>query len=235
MLAAEAYIVALDSESGQVRWQAPITKLLGRCRSILYLQYAEERLIATGSYPENDDTSYQVVAFDAADAKVLWNTTRRRGKRNEFGHGEQVHHPVVLGDHLVVEPVVLRLSSGEQVSLNRGVDDWRIVRPGHSCGTMSGAGDCVFFRADNPVLMDLRSEVDAGDRFLKLASSRPGCWINIIPAAGLVLIPEASAGCICHYSLQTSMAFLPVQETADRVSSSPDNPSSYAPRDDGGR
>ena len=30
-----------------------------------------------------------------------------------------------------------------------------------------------------------------------------------IPAAGLVLIPEASSGCVCSYSIQTSMAFRP--------------------------
>jgi hypothetical protein len=39
--------------------------------------------------------------------------------------------------------------------------------------------------------------------------TRPGCWINIIPAGGLVLIPEASSGCTCGFSIQTSMAFIP--------------------------
>ena len=36
---------------------------------------------------------------------------------------------------------------------------------------------------------------------------RPGCWINVIPANGLVLFPEASAGCTCKYPLQTSIGF----------------------------
>jgi hypothetical protein len=39
--------------------------------------------------------------------------------------------------------------------------------------------------------------------------SRPGCWINMIPAGGLVLIPEASSGCTCGFSLQTSVAYIP--------------------------
>jgi hypothetical protein len=40
-------------------------------------------------------------------------------------------------------------------------------------------------------------------------SVRPGCWINIIPAGGLILIPEASAGCTCGYAIQTSLALAP--------------------------
>ena len=31
----------------------------------------------------------------------------------------------------------------------------------------------------------------------------------MIPAGGLLLIPEASSGCTCNYSIQTSLAFLP--------------------------
>jgi hypothetical protein len=41
-------------------------------------------------------------------------------------------------------------------------------------------------------------------------STRVGCWINIIPAGGMLLIPEGSSGCTCAYSLQTSMGFIPV-------------------------
>ncbi len=38
--------------------------------------------------------------------------------------------------------------------------------------------------------------------------SRPGCWINIIPAGGLVLVPEASSGCSCNHPIQTSFGFV---------------------------
>jgi hypothetical protein len=39
--------------------------------------------------------------------------------------------------------------------------------------------------------------------------SRPGCFINIIPAGGVVSVPEASAGCTCSYPLQGSFAYVP--------------------------
>ena len=40
--------------------------------------------------------------------------------------------------------------------------------------------------------------------------TRPDCWINIVPTDGLVLIQESSSGCTCGYSMQMSIAYLPV-------------------------
>ena len=73
---------------------------------------------------------------------------------------------------------------------------------------MSAAASSLYFRATNPTeyLIDER-------RHRKITSvSRPGCWINIIPAGGLLLIPEASSGCTCDFAVQASMAFLPSGE-----------------------
>ena len=59
-------------------------------------------------------------------------------------------------------------------------------------------------------MLDLTDQTTGDDRFTRLAPTRAGCWINVLPAQGLVLIPEASASCVCSYALQTSMAFRPV-------------------------
>ena len=220
LLESEAFLVALDCQTGKVRWRQPLFEPLSRSRNILYLQHAKGRLIASGSYPEDNDSKYAVCVLDGANGERLWQATYIRGKAGEFGHGEQVHHPVALGDRIVAEPVIYDLETGKRISLNPDDPDWRIVRPGSGCGTMSGAGDCVFFRAVNPTLLDLNPKTSGGERFQKLSPSRPGCWINVIPAAGLILIPEASASCVCHYSLQTSMAFLPIQEAEGESSDS---------------
>jgi hypothetical protein len=51
-------------------------------------------------------------------------------------------------------------------------------------------------------MFDLRT----GQHTVLSTTTRPGCWINIIPAGGMILIPEASAGCTCGYAIQTSLA-----------------------------
>ena len=35
---------------------------------------------------------------------------------------------------------------------------------------------------------------------------RPGCWINALPVGGLVLLPDAAAGCSCSYQNHSWMA-----------------------------
>jgi hypothetical protein len=205
----DAWLVALDRHSGETAWERPLGDYLAACRNILYLQCAGDRLVACGSYLGDDnDTRYRVMVMDAANGEPAWQNEHHEGKRGAFSHGEQVHHPVIIGDLLVAEPVIYNLASGQRVAPSGIADDWRIVRPGHSCGTMSASDRCLFFRANNPTMLDLRDSGSA-DPYRKLAPTRPGCWINIIPAAGLVLIPEASASCVCDYPLQTSMAFLP--------------------------
>jgi len=41
------------------------------------------------------------------------------------------------------------------------------------------------------------------------AGHRLGCWINAIPANGLVMIPEASAGCVCMFSIASTIVMEP--------------------------
>ena len=180
------------------------------CRNILYLQATADRLILSGSRLHEGDSWYRVAALRRATGQTAWIAEHAKGRAGAFTHGEQLHHPVVLGDVLVCEPVLYDLQTGDRVAPPGEPETWSIQRPGHSCGTMSGAGTCLLFRANNPTLLDLRAGPTGTERFFKISPTRPGCWINMVPADGLVLIPEASASCVCHYSLQTSMAFQPV-------------------------
>ena len=38
---------------------------------------------------------------------------------------------------------------------------------------------------------------------------RSGCWLSMIPAGGLLLAPETSAGCSCTHAIQTSIGYIP--------------------------
>ncbi len=215
--AADCHLVALDARSGDRVLDVPID--LSMCSNSLYLAYANRSLVLIGSGDsEEKDAQYYVRVFDGPSGHELWRASHANGKPGALGHGEQVHHPVLLGETLVAEPVLYDQRTGRRLNPDSldDSDPWFISRPGHSCGTMSGAGDCVFFRAGNPTVMSLDERVSSETRFRTLSPSRVGCWINIIPAQGLVLIPEASSGCVCGYALQTSMAFRPVKRRSDK-------------------
>lgn len=210
LTASDLYLVAIDAKTGIVAWQRDMDMQM--CRNVLYLAAANNKLVVLGSQDtKNEDASYHLRVLNAQDGEEIWRAEHPNRKPGALFHGEQVHHPVVLGDVLVAEPTLYDLKTGKPFNPEGGEEPFYIVRPGHSCGTMSGAGDCLFFRANNPTVMNL-GELGGSQRFETLAPTRAGCWINIIPAGGLVLIPEASASCVCHYSLQTSMAFRPIKK-----------------------
>lgn len=212
LLAGDPWVVALDADTGAVEWEHPLASPVLDSRSILYLSATSSNVVLLGSRPTTSgdgDTEYGIECLRTTDGRRVWSATHREGKPGAFSHGEQVHHPVLLGDLLVAEPAIYQLTTGRRLSNAAGTADWQLVRPGHSCGTLSGAGDCLFFRANNPTVLDVRASLNADFAPRKLAPSRTGCWINMVPAGGLLLVPEASAGCVCQYSLQTSMAFRP--------------------------
>jgi len=201
-------IVCLDAKTGGRLWLRAVGGQLGQSRNILFLTATDSRLVAAGSRLSNgNDTEYLVQCLDTKTGRELWAASHYKGLPGAFTHGEQVHHPVILGDRLIAEPAIYELATGKRLGPLDKPTDWNLKRPGHSCGTLTGAGDCLFFRAANPTVLDLGKS--AAGQFQALAPTRPGCWINILPAQGLVLIPEASSGCVCHFSLQTSMAFRP--------------------------
>ena len=63
----------------------------------------------------------------------------------------------------------------------------------------------LMFRSGFTGFYDL--EADAGTRHF--AGHRLGCWINAIPTNGVVVIPEASAGCVCMFSIASTIVMEP--------------------------
>ncbi len=200
-----ARLTVLDMRTGSKLWQAPID--LRHIAHTVYLSAARNRVVITGSYNKpaagKSRVHVDVSVFDAGTGKRLWAHTQNNGAEAGGAHGEQDLHPVIVGDRLYCEPFAYNLQTGQPLK------DWKWnAGRRRGCGTISASASTFFFRHSHPTMFDL-----AGNSYSKVTtSSRPGCWINMIPAGGLLLIPEASSGCTCNYAVQSSMAFLPVPQ-----------------------
>ena len=217
----DSYLVSLSSDSGEVAWETPLD--WSGARNMLYAQLVDGKVVLTTSKSQEDKAHYMIRVVNAKDGSPIWAAEHEHVKNGLF-HGEQVHHPVILHRPdgqvlLVAEPYLYDLVDGHRTVPDGAADNWALRRPGHSCGTLSGSGNALFFRASNPTFLNLENST-----FTALAPTRAGCWINMIPAGGRLLIPEGSASCVCHYSLQTSMAFVPVagQSSGEGIPSLPD-------------
>jgi hypothetical protein len=194
-----ADLVALDLSTGKETWRQPLEFPRGLQNSSLLS--AKGRLVL--QYSRNEKTvRYDTRAFDTNSGNLLWSQTQDNRNRAGGDHGEQDHHPVIIGNKLIIEPLAYDLETGKRLP------EYDLRRNGHGCGTMSASASSLYFRASNPTEYLLKER-----RLRRITTiSRPGCWINIIPAGGLVLIPEASSGCTCNFAIQASMAFLPTRK-----------------------
>jgi len=130
----------------------------------------------------------------------IWKQEKRYLTWTNGSHGEQIHRAVIMDGVVYSEPFAFDLKTGE---MKKG---WVLKRGGHACGTISGADDALFFRAGNPAVC-VPSQTNKGEKLNNI--TRPGCWINMLPAGGLLMIPEASSGCSCNFPLQMTIVYQP--------------------------
>jgi hypothetical protein len=206
--------MALDANTGAVKWERPVdvSRLPGKSRSGSNEQaamYHDGVLVLFGVYLDGhfwneyfagEFAARRVTALSAADGRMLWD--KRIGYRVR---------PVILGDTLIAEPWAFDLRTGEQKMRPHPVtgaeEPWQFARPGHHCGCPIASPNCLFFRSWNLGYYDLAR--DAGT--MHFGAQRPGCWINFLPVGGLLVMPEASAGCMCQFPNMCTIVFEPVE------------------------
>ena len=192
-LAQQPQLVALDLKSGEVKWRIDLPAMPTAQNA--YTICNDAQIVLVNSRNANT-VHYDIRVYDAESGDLLWETSQDNRLRTGGDHGEQDKHPVLVGDRLIVEPWAYNIRTGKRIA------DLNLEQRGYGCGTLSASAEAIFFRSGNPAKYSLASK--QLDRVT--AVTRPGCWINMIPASGLLLIPEGSSGCTCDFAVQTSMA-----------------------------
>jgi len=187
---------ALDLETGDLVWQK-------RDMNTDWSMLASSRgvLVANGGGVWQG-APRGMGAFSAADGSPLWTVEALVGPV----------FPVIVGDTLFAAApyrgaLAYDLQTGERVnSVNplTGVEEPYDFKALMSCGIYSGSENLLLFRSGSSALYDLKG----GSGVQWFPNTRPSCWINMIPAGGMVLQPEGSSGCSCPYNFQTSHAMV---------------------------
>ncbi len=205
-----AMLTALDLYTGQELWSQAVD--LSNLEHIVFMSSADDVLVISGSKYISVNGSkkkrirYELHGYDCRDGRQLWQQDFVPAYDDILSgsHGEQVQHPAIVTGIVYGSGFACYLKTGEKY------EGWT-WRKGSKCGTVALSETCAFSRFAGeklPYIFDRKT----GDSYPMTTVSRPGCWINMLPAAGLVLIPEASSGCTCGYSMQTSIALSPTEE-----------------------
>ena len=191
-------VVGVDVNTGRVVWRRPFGFKI--VEHILFGSCSDGILIMSGSGNVNGALWYADYAFSEDTGDLLWKKEWKYLNWTNGSHGEQIHRTVIMNGTVYTEPYAFDLKTGEQR------ESWMLSRGGHACGTISGAEDALFFRASNPAVC-VPSDSNKGKKLNNI--TRPGCWINMLPAGGLLMIPEASSGCTCNFPLQMTIVYEP--------------------------
>jgi hypothetical protein len=81
---------------------------------------------------------------------------------------------------------------------------------------MACAAELMVFRSATLGYVELDESPDTQN----YGGVRPGCWINAIPAGGMVLMPDATSSCVCSYLMKTSIALAPTTTKWDSMQAS---------------
>ena len=178
-------LVALNRANGEVRWQSTDriwgTQLaVSTKESVLLMSYQAMRHKFFRLPSEVGD---RLAAFDSRTGKRLWDQEAKYESR-----------PVINGRTLYAQGGAWDLIDGstKPFSLNRS----------YGCGQISSGKNVMLFRSATLGYLDLSREENVEN----FGGMRPGCYINVIPAGGLVLAPDGSSKCNCSYQMRAWFA-----------------------------
>ena len=178
-------LVALDSKTGEVLW---INKddIYGTVAAISEEHHSVLMSYQPTSFRLESEVGGRLSMFDLSTGKIKWEANSKYSSR-----------PVINSDTVYAQGGAWDVMTGDTRPFN--------FMRSYGCGILAGSRDMMVFRSATLGYFDLTRNAETED----FGGIRPGCWINVIPAGGLVFAPDASAGCKCSYLNQSWIALQP--------------------------
>jgi outer membrane protein assembly factor BamB len=180
-------LVCLDADTGKVLWENRdniwgTMLVLSRKHGLVLMAYQNTRFKLPA------EVGGRMATFDYKTGKRKWEIKAGYGSR-----------PMINDDTIIAQPSAWNLLTGKQKAGFK-------FRRTYGCGSLVGSKNLLLYRSGTMGYSDLRK----GTSVLNYGGLRPGCWINIVPAGGMVLMPDATDRCRCSYLIKSSIALQPV-------------------------
>ncbi len=203
--------VAIDARSGNKLWSKAVDvtdcSRVGIGGGALTLMAHDGHVLICGAnanghywrqFLSGQFSRRRLLVLDAASGEKMWSKD-----------ADYRHRPIIVENEIIAEPWGFDLHTGKQKTKPHPItgkeEPWQFVRPGHHCGAITGAPNMLFFRSYFTGYYDLYS--DGGTKHF--AGQRMGCWVNAVSGNGLLMVPEASAGCVCLFSIASTVVMEP--------------------------
>jgi hypothetical protein len=180
-------LVALDAVTGKELWRSKpdaygTMLALSAAHDVLLMSYQPTR------FKLPSEVGGRLAGFRASKGDRLWDV-----------ESKYITRPLINGRTIYAEGGAWDVLTGEAHSFP--------LKRSYGCGQLTGCTNLMVFRSATLGYYDLLSPKGVID----YGGLRPGCWINAIPAGGLVLVPDATSGCQCSYLNQAWIALMPLE------------------------
>jgi outer membrane protein assembly factor BamB len=192
---APGVLTALDLATGKTVWSNPdaygTILMLAKTDDVLLMCYQSTRFRLAS------EVGGRMTALRASTGKTLWDIRAKYASR-----------PLINGRTIYAQPGAWDLLTGKpRTTDSRASLPWSFQRS-YGCGIISAAENMLLFRSATLGYRDLLTDRPTET----FGGVRPGCWINVIPAGGLVLMPDATTGCKCSYLNTATVALQPASK-----------------------
>lgn len=178
-------LLALDAKTGGTVWKNDSdiwgTQIAVSAKhGVLLMNY---KAVRHNFFELPSEVGGRLGGFDIRTGTKLWEQEVKYETR-----------PLINDDKIYAQGGAWDLRTGAPIS-------WALQRS-YGCGQISSSRNLLLFRSATLGYVDL-SGSSGTENF---GGIRPSCWINAIPAAGLVLVPDGSSKCQCSYQMKAWFA-----------------------------
>lgn len=179
-------LLALDADSGRVAWKDEkdvfgTVLVAGVRHDTLLMAYQATR------FKLPSEKGGEMAAVRMSDGKPLWAKKAAYGSR-----------PTLVDRTIYAQGGAWDLLTGDPLKFD--------LKRSYGCGQLACSAHLAVYRSATMGYKDFASSTEGTSNY---GGIRLGCWINAIPAGGLVLAPDATTGCSCSYLNQAWIALTP--------------------------
>jgi outer membrane protein assembly factor BamB len=178
-------LLSLDAATGKPLWKVS-DDVFG---TVLAVSVKHDALLMTyqpTAFRLPSEVGGRLAVFRASNGQRLWDEAAKYSSR-----------PLINDRTIYAQGGAWDLLSGEPKPFD--------TRRSYGCGQMAASTHLMLYRSATLGYFDLLRPQGT----YNYGGMRPGCWINALPVGGIVLIPDASAGCQCSYLNQAWLALQP--------------------------
>ena len=189
-------LIALEASTGKELWRND-QEIYGTLAAISEEHHAVMMSYQPTRFRLASEIGGRISVFDLSDGKLKWEVEEDYASR-----------PMINKDTIYAQGGAWDVATGAERPFN--------FERSYGCGVLAGSRNMMVYRSATLGYFDLTRNEENED----YGGIRPGCWINAIPAGGLVFVPDASAGCKCSYLNQSWIALRPDGIRAPKISPS---------------